>query len=272
MRQYSDIPFAREVARFIDADKALENLLQEQGMRLEDILWYAPLFEVRYKSIAAVILKSGVRQILELASGLSLRGLAMTRNPEINYIETDLADLTEEKRALVLSLGEQYHPENRKNYHLATANALDLTQIRAAMRPFSPHQPIAIITEGLIQYLSKEELETLTRNIQSLLLDYGGFWITPDFSFREDVKNISERQKQFRQAVADATGRGMYESAFDNPEHMQAFFNHLGLSLQSLNQVEEASEAVSVAALDETSRATWDKAGPRLKLWVLKPM
>ncbi|MCE3236246.1 MAG: hypothetical protein K0Q50_2426 [Vampirovibrio sp.] len=270
MRQASDIPFAKEVARFVHADEALETLLQAQQMRLEEILWYAPVFEVRYKSIASTIRKSGIKQVLELASGLSLRGLAMTQDPEIRYTETDLAGLTNEKHSLVSTLREHYHLEDQGNYDLTVANALDLAQLQAATRTFVSKQPIAIITEGLIQYLSVEELETLARNIQSLLMTYGGLWITPDFSLKEDANNTSEQQKRFRRAVAGATGREFYASAFDSDEQMQAFFRNHGLSLQALNQVDEVSEIVSLGALDEVSLSIWNRIKPKLKLWILR--
>lgn len=269
MRQASDIPFAKEVARFVHADEALASLLQEQQMRLEEILWYAPVFEVRYKSIASAIRKSGLRQVLELASGLSLRGLAMTQDSDIRYIETDLADLTNEKCSLVSEIRKQYYLEDRGNYSLAVANALNLTQLQDVTQTLFSNQPMAIITEGLIQYLSVEELETVTRNIQSLLMQYGGLWITPDFSFKEDVKNTSDQQKRFRRAVAGVTGREFYENAFDNNEQMQAFFKNFGLSFQACNQVDEHFDIVSLHSLDETSLSIWDRIKPKLKLWVL---
>ncbi len=74
MRQFSDIPFARDVAELLYSREVFEALLQGHEMVPEDLLWYAPIFEVRYKSVTAAIQRSGCRQILELASGLALRG------------------------------------------------------------------------------------------------------------------------------------------------------------------------------------------------------
>src|SRR6185312_10375896 len=71
MRQYSDIPFAKEVAQQVRAREALEKLLQNSHISPDDLVWYAPIFEVRYKSIAQMIRKSQARQVIELASGLS---------------------------------------------------------------------------------------------------------------------------------------------------------------------------------------------------------
>jgi hypothetical protein len=128
MRQYSDIPFAKDVAQHLRAQEVFEKLLQDNQMSPEDLLWYAPIFEVRYKSVTETIRKSGTRQILELASGISLRGLALTQDPGVTYVESDLEELTDEKASLVSDLRRQYHLATYGNLHLVVANALDRHQ------------------------------------------------------------------------------------------------------------------------------------------------
>ncbi|MBU6427616.1 MAG: hypothetical protein KGR26_01270, partial [Cyanobacteria bacterium REEB65] len=90
MRQFSDIPFAKEVAQWLAADSALQELRREHELDLDELALFAPLFEVRYKSLAAAIRQSGIRQVLEIASGVSLRGLHMAIEDQIAYVETDL--------------------------------------------------------------------------------------------------------------------------------------------------------------------------------------
>src|SRR5438132_12770581 len=108
MRQLSELPCAQEVAQHLRAQEAFERLLREHQMRPEELLWYAPLFEVRYKSIAATLRKLAVSQVLELASGVALRGLAMTRDPSVTYVESDLQELTDAKVSLVATLCRRY--------------------------------------------------------------------------------------------------------------------------------------------------------------------
>jgi hypothetical protein len=79
-RQFSDIPFAREVAKRIGAEAAFDQILREHGLEREKLNFYAPMFEARYKSITQLILQSGASQVLELASGYSLRGLDLARS------------------------------------------------------------------------------------------------------------------------------------------------------------------------------------------------
>jgi O-methyltransferase involved in polyketide biosynthesis len=275
MRQYSDIPLAGDVARAVQAEKAIEQLQADQSFALEDLLWYAPLFEVRYKSVAAQIRKSGLHQVLELASGLSLRGLVMAQqDPNLIYVETDLPGLTEQKIALVTKLAESpsisQNVRPPANHHFSAADALDLDQLKAAAQVFQPGQPIAVVNEGLLQYLFMDELEQVTRNVCALLREFGGVWITPDFAIKHDVRYLSEAQRRFRQAIADETGRELYHDSFENPQQMMAFFEHMGLDVQRLNQLGEAPDLTSVGVLNENTRPLWERIKPYLNLWVLR--
>jgi O-methyltransferase involved in polyketide biosynthesis len=268
MRQYSDIPFAKDVARQLHAQEAFDQLLHDHQMKPDDLLWYAPIFEARYKSIAELIRKSAATQVLELASGLSLRGLAMTQAGNLDYVESDLEELTMEKTALISDLCSQYNLELRGNLHLVSANALDYGQIRNAIQHFHRDQPVTVINEGLFQYLTASEMRTVAQNVRDLLTEFGGIWITPDFSLRDEVKNVSELQRRFRQVVTAATDRQMYNNAFENRAQLEAFIAGLGLQSQALNQLDVSPDIVSIDVL-KLAPQTLDRAKSQLKLWVL---
>ena len=107
-RQFSDIPFAAEVARRIGADEAFEQILREHGLERDKLTFYAPMFEARYKSITQLILESGASQVLELASGYSLRGLDLSRSGAVRYVETDLPDVVTAKLSLLDDVRQQH--------------------------------------------------------------------------------------------------------------------------------------------------------------------
>jgi len=268
MRRFSDIPFAEDVAQALQAREAFDRLLTDSGMQPDDLLWYAPIFEVRYKSIAAAIRASGIRQVMELASGVSLRGLGMAQDASMSYVETDLADITMEKVALVADLRRRHDLPDYGNHFLAVANALDPAQLRAAVKGFEHDKPLAIVNEGLFQYLSIEEMETVARNVRALLVEFGGVWITPDFAIRADVKNVTEQQRRFRTIVAAATDRPMYNNAFDNEEQLSAFLHRLGLRARMENQVDLAPDSVSIHALTLPQQFL-ERSRHMLNLWIL---
>jgi O-methyltransferase involved in polyketide biosynthesis len=267
MRQFTDIPFARDVAELIDARTAFQNLLRDQHLKPDDLTWYAPILEARYKSISEMIRRSGARQILELASGFTFRGLAMASDPGLNYVETDLEDVTVEKLALILEISGRHHLPARANLRTLAANALDPGNLAVATENFQAGQHVAIVHEGLLQYLTSTETEIVARNIHDLLEKFGGVWITPDFSLKADAADLSDPQRQFRQIVASATDRTMYNNAFDNSEHMNAYFGRLGFQVEVFNQLYLAPNIVSS---DRLRPGQLDEMKPRLRLWVLE--
>ena len=268
-RQFSDIPFAKDVARYTGAEKAFQDFIRADGLNPDDLIEYAPILEARYKSIVSLILKSGIGQVLELASGFSLRGLAMTRDPAIAYVESDLRELTAEKTRLIGEIRSQYRLENDGNHHIAVANALHPDELSAAVRPLTPGRKLVIVNEGLIQYFSVSERETLAGNVRGLLSEFGGgIWITPDFMTKADALNISPERKRFRQALTGVTERSFYDSAFDTDEQMEEFFKEFGFESSLHNQAEEALYLSSVPALG-LPPDIMERTGARFKIWVL---
>jgi len=268
MRQYSDIPFAKDVAIRLRAEEAFEKLLRDHELSPKDLLWYAPILEVRYKSVAEAIRNSRATQVLELASGFSMRGLALTQDAGVTYVESDLEALTEEKASLVADLRRQYRLADHGNLHLVTADALDRNQLQSAARSFRRDQPIAVVHEGLLPYLSATEMGLMARNIRDLLSEFDGVWITPDFSLKQDVKDVSEQQRRFRRLVAAATERTLYDNAFDSEEQLLAFFDGLGLRPQVLNPVDLVPNVVSLNVL-KLPHEMLDRAKSKFRLWVL---
>jgi O-methyltransferase involved in polyketide biosynthesis len=268
MRQFSDIPFARDVAELMHSREVFEALLQGQQMTPEDLLWYAPIFEVRYKSMSEAIRRTGSRQVLELASGLTLRGLAFTQDPRYTYIESDLTGISAEKKAVIASLRQKYGLVDHANLHFPAVNALDRRQLQEAVKRLNRDQPLVVVNEGLFQYLSPDEMRAVVGNICELLAEFNGSWITPDFSIKAEVNQVSEQQRNFRRIVAAATGHKMYNNAFDSVEQLMAFLREMGLSAAVHNPVDQTGEIVSLRRL-HLPASLLDPIKASLRLWVL---
>jgi O-methyltransferase involved in polyketide biosynthesis len=149
-RQFSDIPFAAEVAKRIGADEAFDRILREHGLERDKLTFYAPMFEARYKSITQLILESGAPQVLELACGYSLRGLDLTRGGTIRYVEADLPDVVAVKLGLLQDVRQQHSIPGSAQHLVTAADALDLDQVRAAAAGLDRRQPLAVLCEGLV--------------------------------------------------------------------------------------------------------------------------
>lgn len=270
MRQFSDIPFARDVAELLHSREVFEALLKGHKMTPDDLLWYAPIFEVRYKSVSAALQRSGCRQVLELASGLALRGLAMSQDADVQYIESDLTGISAEKAQLIAILRARYGLPDQHNLSFPAVNAVEMRQLRDATQMLRPDTPLAVVSEGLFPYLSTPEMQDVARNIRDLLLEFGGCWITPDFSIRGEVTQVSDQQREFRRIVSAATDRSMYNNAFDSLDQLEAFLGRIGFKAVVTNALEDVPEPVSMRVLGLPS-SLLAPLRSSLRLWVLTP-
>ncbi len=248
--------------------EVFEALLQGQQMTPEDLLWYAPIFEVRYKNVTEAIRRTGSRQVLELASGLTLRGLAFTQDPRYTYIESDLTGISAEKKAIIASLRQKYGLADHANLHFPAVNALDRSQLHEAVTRLNRDQPLVVVNEGLFQYLSPDEMRAVVDNIRELLAEFKGSWITPDFSIKDEVNQVSEQQRNFRRIVDAATEHKMYNNAFDSLEQVMAFLREMGLSAAVHNPGDGTGEIVSLRRL-HLPATLLDPIKASLRLWVL---
>ena len=94
MKGLTTIPFAREAAQLISQGENYTPTYEDK-----DLLFCLRTahFEGRYLSINQLLEGLGIKNILELSSGFSFRGLAAVEKEDVYYIDTDLPDLIETK-------------------------------------------------------------------------------------------------------------------------------------------------------------------------------
>jgi O-methyltransferase involved in polyketide biosynthesis len=270
-RQFSDIPFAKEVAARIHADDAFAQIVRDHALDRDQLTFYAPMFEARYKSITQLIQKAGVSQVLELACGYSLRGLDLTRESTIRYVETDLPDVVATKLALLDDV-RRHHDIAPSPLHVVTvADALDVEQLRTAAAPFDAGKPLMILSEGLIGYLTRQEIERLAANVHDVLGAFAGSsWICPDFSFKVDLQNLPPERVRLREAITGITERQLDASAFEDQSDLATFLDRHGFSVHVRSQVDETPAFSSIPALG-LSPALIERMRPALRAWVMTP-
>jgi len=190
--------------------------------------------EARYKTTDQIIARYQITQVLEIAAGLSPRGLAMTENPDVVYVATDLPEILEQEKAIAESILAKSNI-HRSNLYYLIANALDRESLLQATIPFQSGKPIAIITEGLLPYLTSAEKETLACNIHALLRQYDGIWITPDVHTKQLLKFFSQADdtmQQRMQNVSGATGRNIETNTFEDENAVRQFFTNAGFTIE----------------------------------------
>jgi O-methyltransferase involved in polyketide biosynthesis len=270
-RQFSDIAFASEVAALIGAEDAFAKLASDHGLDRDQLTPYAPMFEARYKSVSELIRKSGASQILELACGYSMRGLDLTRSGTLHYVETDLPGVISTKQELLDEVRRCHHIAPSSRHHVTVADALDVEQLRVAARGLDPRQPLLVLCEGLMGYLTRAETERVATNIRALLGDHrGGSWIVPDFTFVAEIRNLPPERLRLRTAVTGITQRQLDASAFEDHDDLVSFFGGIGFDTRVSSQIDETPSFASLASLGLPA-SLLDRLRPVLRVWVMTP-
>ena len=109
MKGETTIPYARKAAALLDRT-ALEKSGYKPDIDLNSVDYWLRVmhFESRYWSIDQLLEEQPYSNILELSSGFSFRGLALSRKRPVFYVDTDLEAVIAGKQRFVdaLTAGE----------------------------------------------------------------------------------------------------------------------------------------------------------------------
>jgi O-methyltransferase involved in polyketide biosynthesis len=239
-RTFTGIRFSREIFDSLQTEQPLTLMEREHAMS-----WPAatPYFEARYLMTNILLGKQKVRQIIEFAAGLSPRGISMTEDPELSFIEIDLQCESDLKRRLVENLIQRGAISPRPNLHFIPGNAADPDTYRR-VRALLSNVPFAVVCEGLLRYVSFSDKEIMAEQIRELLRHFGGVWITPDIEFRDDLAR-NERYKKMVELGVDVR-----PNLFKDRDHALTFFQNFGLQLNCFPLSEIADQLVSPGQLN----------------------
>ena len=234
-RSFSDIPYSKEIAEAVDAEKTAKKMM---GDRPEAMMACSPaFFEMRYKAINYGLEKRGISNVMELACGLSPRGLEVVAGGGI-YVGTDLQDMFAESSPVILAIARRMGIQ-MGNLHLQPANVLQEKELEDAGIHFGD-KAFAVCNEGLLPYLSMEEKATMARNLRNLLKSGRGCWITTDIAFKEIREKLftalePEGEKAAQKAMQDIskrTGSDIANNDFLDKVAALKFYNDLGFIVE----------------------------------------
>jgi O-methyltransferase involved in polyketide biosynthesis len=147
------------IGRALTGGVALEEMLLQRHKILDHLL-------------AQAIDSGRVGQVLEIAGGLSGRGVRFSRRyPEVAYVEGDLPVMAARKRA---RLGAE--PGARPRHAVVELDVLassgPLSIDEATRGHFDPAKGIAIVTEGLLSYLDPASVSVLWRHLATFAASF----------------------------------------------------------------------------------------------------
>lgn len=155
------------------------------------------------------ILHKGVRQIFEIAAGLSARGWRMTkRYPELLYVEGDLPEMSQYKHDLLAQHGlGSPHLQNTTLDALQEQGPYAMTEV--AQQVLRPDAPVAVVTEGLMTYFPIEQVQEMWCRIASMMRAQGGGVYLCSFQIRSEARHSMEAQA-FQQILSMFVKGGVY--------------------------------------------------------------
>lgn len=266
LKGLTDIPFALEAARLISQPEPYVPDFSKGDI----ISWARVLhFEARYKSINQLLSLLPVKNILELSSGFSFRGLDTVINNDIYYIDTDLPNVIDIKQGLEEALIScDFTPKGK--LETLPLNALNETDFENVTNRF-PDGEIALVNEGLLVYLDIDEKRKLCQNIRTVLQKRGGYWITADIYIKSEKKmpelRVNDKLDQFLKE------HNIEQNKFNSLDEAEAFFKSEGFVIDKETGPEyhnASSLKYLMAMTTEEQRASLSKSGRIRVTWRLK--
>ncbi len=183
--------------------------------------------------LEAAIADGRVTQVIELAAGLSGRGIrfAQRHGARLTYVETDLPDMAALKHARLETAGlltEQHRVVTLDA--LAEDGAASLAGVAAKL---DPQQGTAIITEGLVNYLPPAAAQALWRRIAGVLGDFVHGLYLSDFYLTGENRNAA--MLAFGAAISTFVG-GRLHVPFDTEAQARTAFIDDGFATVDLHR------------------------------------
>lgn len=169
--------------------------------------------------------REGIRQVIEIAAGLSARGWRFTsRYPDLTYIEADLPDMAARKRRSLARMDGD--PSGHRIIDLDALKDSGPDSLPGAAETLDPDQGLVVITEGLLGYLPIEQVKGIwTRVAHTIERFRAGRYIS-------DVHLASLQTLEVRafRIVLSAFVRGRVHLHFSDPAEVVAALRAAGFA------------------------------------------
>jgi O-methyltransferase involved in polyketide biosynthesis len=250
LRTFTDIPYTKEIALASGAEKTFQGLAGESAESMDRL---ASIWEARYKVTDRILREHGITQVLEVAAGLSPRGLAMTMNPDVVYVVTDLPQVLKLEKTIAETILAKSN-SHRSNLHFQAANALDMKSLSTAASAFKRGKPIAIVIEGLLTYLNRREKEIIAGNVHELLEKYGGLWVATDVNTKQQLQQgnvkFDEKVEKRLSTITSSTGSDILNNLFSDEKDIELFFGKAGFKIEQYSHLKVLEDLSSIKMLN----------------------
>ena len=193
------------------------------------------------------LIHEGASQILEIACGMSPRGHDFTRRyPELKYIEADLPDMARQKKKL-LQEQNAFGP----NHQVIPCNILESGAphgLDHIMREcLDPERPTIVITEGLINYFSRDAITPFWQTLEQQGRAFPRLW------YLADCYPLSREHRLFKlinpvMKTLGAITRAEVNPLFESEAELQQYFLGMGFSDVNVHHPEDYYQQLNIPA------------------------
>lgn len=227
-RTFTDIPYEKKIYNWLSKHCNKVAVLYRN---------MAPEIEARYKLINQLLDNSNIKQVLELAAGYTSRGLIYSKK-DYHYVEMDLETVSKNKINL-LNYIEKNIPNNLK---IISGNVLNKSDFEKCEKYFKKNEPIAVINEGLLRYLTFDEKRIVAENIYDLLSKTGGIWITSDVTPKKFITLQDNALPDLNKKLNKITSKNNLNNRFENINHVREFFGTIGFDVIEVHKFKEVQD------------------------------
>ena len=237
---------AEKLLRAIDEDELFERKYKKSGGSSEQELYrfssaYGTAVWIRNKISDRIFDAMRMTTFVDLGCGFNPRGLSLANHRYIRYYGIDLPPIADRMNAVTRPMLRNDGADEAITYHAA-----DLTDRNSLRVLFNGGGPLFIVTEGLMMYLTENEMCTVTENIAGLLKEFGGVWLTGDANERELYEYIikqqlGDKETAYKELMKSEFSERWRSLLFDNSfmtlkgVELRQFLDNFGLSCREFS-------------------------------------
>lgn len=193
-------------------------------------------------------------QIVELACGLSPRGWRFHRRyPGIRYVEADLPGMAARKQALLQDLKSLDQRHQVQTCNILVQDTPDSLEA-LLLRELDPKRPVAVITEGLVNYFRLEDISAFWSRLSAALQRFpGGFYLTdiyPQVTHHRFFHWIRLANKTLKHS-----SRSNFTMHFEQPEEARQCLSRCGF--EDVTVFNPDQEQLAAAPRSEGGSLVW---------------
>ena len=252
MKGGSDLPFARLIAENMWGSGYESALAKAQTREFKLLRTH---FVNRYRTVDKMIAVFPTRNILEIASGLSFRGLDLClKSPSLNYFDTDLDGMIATKLDVLPHIHVATKPEGLRIEALDALSSADFSKLCSTI----PDGELTVVQEGLLVYLDENEKSVLAGNIRNELANRGGQWICGDVYVKRDYTDVFDSMLRSPESKAFHQEHQIEEKKFESFESAEDFFVSHGFEVVAREFNAMTDDRAKIANIAKHhARETW---------------